>query len=218
MGYNLLLFISPHQAVFPISFDRVKIPGQVYDPYPIFVEMTSLCIRFKLWNLIGTSKLGSLHQQVWNRFINCSDKTFASSAENTPRYSTRIHLSFENPKGMSDFEIIHLAAHVMKMRHLFVTHLFCLRLQCLRPIVHYDVGYVAVVPTNVLDNQTQSLIINAINVCMEAAWRTLSIFCFANHVTEIGEREWQLTDKDLQLFDLQNCQHRGLKPLFVFGS
>ncbi|KAJ3080707.1 hypothetical protein HDU99_007627 [Rhizoclosmatium hyalinum] len=150
LDYCYELPINDEQPLFPLLGDKVKAPSQVYDPAPVFLELSEeVKWRAGLENLIGITKRhfirppSSIHDVLNSAVVGPLWNVVTSTHEGVPGIYL---LEFDHPSAMTVLEEEKLLNQIFKPA-------YC-------------------------SNAEQAIIINAIEKCWESAWRIFSLYLF----------------------------------------
>ncbi|KAJ3072012.1 hypothetical protein HDU99_002296, partial [Rhizoclosmatium hyalinum] len=162
--------------------DKVKAPTAIYAPHLIFNNMNTFKPTSELWNLIGTTK-----QLYSDPPKSVSDLLFSENGSTLQNRLTLVHnaippqflLHFENPAEISMEEqalfIQQIAAvqeNVTIINNAYLTSI---------SVLYRPTMFLTALPSHrpiYINNKTQAIITNAINKCMSAALRTVSLCTF----------------------------------------
>ncbi|KAJ3075124.1 hypothetical protein HDU99_001599, partial [Rhizoclosmatium hyalinum] len=217
--YCITLAYLPEPFQLDLMGDKVKLPSQVFDPYPVFSERSivyHLVEKFEseLMNLIG-----SIRQRFASppRSIDEMFTTIRSGGPLTDRYLSLnslipfdFILQFEDPVTITAEEENLFVAQITRVHgRLFGINMYYHSSISVfyRPIMFLT--SVRASQPKYLCEERRNMILNAIKRCVESAWRITSILLFFEAI-EFGEGKARVPEDSAYLFSIEG----GTLPLF----
>ncbi|ORY31489.1 hypothetical protein BCR33DRAFT_856866 [Rhizoclosmatium globosum] len=192
--YSHVVSYSVDAPEYNFNSDKIKPPSQVYDPHPVFVNVTDI-VKWEtlLLNIIGTIKrANTLPPQSVSALAD-------STAVNTPFHnqllsahssiSTKWLLLFENPAVISPQDEDRFITQVSLAKDILFDLNMLLQVSTsvfYRPLMFLS-GLRSCDPVYLSSNH-QTAVLNAINQCLEASWRISSLYLFYDKMMKGDDR------------------------------
>ncbi|KAJ3298382.1 hypothetical protein HDU79_010968 [Rhizoclosmatium sp. JEL0117] len=215
LDYCYELSINDEQQLFPLFGDRVKTPSQVYDPAPVFLELSEeVKWRAGLENVIGITKRHYIQppSSITN-LLNAAISgnllsVFSSYRESVPGIYL---LHFEQPTTITSMEEEQFLQQIFELQQFLVP--INLLFHSSVSVFYRPIMFLAALPScrpTYISDTNQAIIINAIHQCYESAWRITSLYLY------FGKMEKGQSLVPARLFNLHGGIYHVLEAFIVF--